>query len=101
MRGAHLAIQVVPLGGAVDREAIEISIRCIRESGFKCGVGPMKTTTEGYSSDKLLRAALADHREVVSTDLKAVQANIRLLECSAGLDALGVCVVPYMESSNR
>ena len=101
MPRANLAIQVVPLGGADDRAAIEIAIRCIRESGLKHVVGPMETTIEGDSSDELIRVALAAHREAVSTDLKAVQTNIRLLECPAGLDDLCVRVAPYMESSNR
>ena len=59
MPRANLAIQVVPLGGADDRAAIEIAIRCIRESGLKHVVGPMETTIEGDSSDELIRVALA------------------------------------------
>ena len=101
MPRANLAIQVVPLGGADDREAIEAAIRCIRGSGLNYVVGPMETTIEGGSSDELLRVALAAHREAVSTNLKAVQTNIRLLESPAGLDDLRARVAPYMDSDDR
>ena len=101
MPRANLAIQVVPLGGADDREAIEAAIRCIRGSGLNYVVGPMETTIEGGSSDELLRVALAAHREAVSTNLKAVQTNIRLLESPAGLDDLRARAAPYMDSDDR
>lgn len=101
MPRANLAIQVVPLGGADDREAIEVAIRCIRDSGVNYVVGPMETTIEGDSSDELIRVALAAHREAVSTDGKAVQTNIRLLECPAGFDDLRARVAPYVGSNTR
>ncbi len=101
MPRANLAIQVVPLGGIDDREAIEAAIRCIRDSGVNYVVGPMETTIEGDSPDELMRVALAAHREAVSDDGTAVQTNIRLLDCPAGLDYLCTRVAPYMESANR
>ena len=101
MPRANLAIQVVPLGEVDDREAIEAAIRCIRGSGLNYVVGPMETTIEGDTSDELIRVALAAHREAVSTDLKAVQTNIRLLESPSGLDDLRARVAPFMDLSNR